>query len=283
MRLIPLLLILALVLAACGSSSNDNGGGGGSSTAKAIVASAQKAKVGRVVVDAQGRTLYRFTAEAQGRPVCTGACASTWLPAIVGSASGLPAHVATVKRDDGKLQLTYDGHPLYRYAGDTSTADANGQGVGGQWFVVKPSGTSNGSDSSGTTTSGTSKRGYVLIYCKLYRMQAIKPGPLIRGLREQAGLSQRRLAGRMGTTQSAIAALERDDSNPTWRTVADALDALGHQPVLKAAPKPDGVDESLIREQLERTPAQRLRTLESMARQARALTLAGTRARGGLG
>ena len=162
MRIAPALAPLAamVALAACGSSSDNTGGGGGSGSAKAIVASAQKAKVGRVIVDAQGRTLYRFTAEAQGRPVCTGACVSTWLPATVASASGLPAHVATVRRNDGKLQLTYDGHPLYRYAGDRSTADANGQGVGGQWFVVKPSGTSNGSGSSGTTTSGTSKRGY---------------------------------------------------------------------------------------------------------------------------
>jgi predicted lipoprotein with Yx(FWY)xxD motif len=136
MRLLLLLAVVALVLAACGSSSGDSG----SSGAKAIVASAQKAKVGRVVVDAQGRTLYRFTAEAQGRPVCTGACVSTWPPATVASASGLPAHVATVRRDDGKLQLTYDGHPLYRYSGDSSTADANGQGVGGQWYVVKAGG-----------------------------------------------------------------------------------------------------------------------------------------------
>jgi predicted lipoprotein with Yx(FWY)xxD motif len=125
-------LVLALALAACGSSDTK-------SSSKAIVASANKAKVGRVIVDAQGRTLYRFTAEAQGRPVCTGACVSTWLPATVSRASGLPAHVATVKRDDGALQLTYDGHPLYRYAGDSSTADANGQGVGGQWFVLKSS------------------------------------------------------------------------------------------------------------------------------------------------
>jgi predicted lipoprotein with Yx(FWY)xxD motif len=133
MRLIALLVIAAaLPLAACGSSSN------GSTTAvKAPIATADKAKVGRVVVDAQGRTLYRFTAEAQGRPVCTGACLQTWLPATAGSTSGLPAHVATVRRDDGTVQLTYDGHPLYRYAGDTSKQDANGQGVGGQWFVIK--------------------------------------------------------------------------------------------------------------------------------------------------
>ena len=113
-------------------------------------------------------------------------------------------------------------------------------------------------------------------------MNTIAPGPLISSLRKQAGLTQRQLAGRMGTTQSAIAALEREDSNPTWRTVADALDALGQQPVLTATPKPAGVDESLIRRQLELTPAQRLRTLESMARQVRTLTLAGARARGEL-
>ena len=94
-----------------------------------------------MIVDAQGRTLYRFTAEAQGVPVCTGACLGTWLPALAGSASGLPKHVATVRRPDGgKLQLTYDGQPLYRYAGDRSKADANGEGVGGQWYVVKAGG-----------------------------------------------------------------------------------------------------------------------------------------------
>jgi predicted lipoprotein with Yx(FWY)xxD motif len=133
MKLSALLAIAAaLPLAACGSSSN-----GSSTSAKAPVATAEKAKVGRVVVDARGRTLYRFTAAAQGRPVCTGACLQTWLPATASSTSDLPAHVATVRRDDGALQLTYDGHPLYRYAGDTSTADANGEGVGGQWYVIK--------------------------------------------------------------------------------------------------------------------------------------------------
>lgn len=128
------LLAVSALLAACGSGSSN----GSEST---VVASAEKAKVGSVLVDAEGRTLYRFTAEAQGLPVCTGACVGTWTPALAGTASGLPKHVATVKRPDGgKLQLTYDGHPLYRYAGDRSKADANGQGVGGQWYVVKAGG-----------------------------------------------------------------------------------------------------------------------------------------------
>jgi predicted lipoprotein with Yx(FWY)xxD motif len=155
MKRLLVLAVLPLILAACGSSSDDGGSAGG---AKAPVASADKAKVGRVVVDAEGRTLYRFTAEAQGRPVCTGACVKTWPPATVTKGSGLPDHVATVDRPDGGgLQLTYDGHPLYRYAGDHSTGDANGDGVGGQWYAVKAGG---GNASGGGTTTQESKRSY---------------------------------------------------------------------------------------------------------------------------
>ncbi|HEX5898362.1 MAG TPA: hypothetical protein VFY32_03100 [Solirubrobacteraceae bacterium] len=136
----------SLPLAACGDGSSS----GPSGAEDAIISSATKAKVGSVVVDAEGRTLYRFTAEAQGVPVCTGACVGTWPPATVSAATGLPKHVATVKRpDNGKLQLTYDGHPLYRYVGDQSKADANGEGVGGQWFVVK-AGAGAGSAASNT-------------------------------------------------------------------------------------------------------------------------------------
>jgi predicted lipoprotein with Yx(FWY)xxD motif len=156
MRISALLALLAAcaVLAACGSGSSYGGGSksdsSGSSGAKsAVVSSAEKAKVGSVIVDAQGRTLYRFTAEAQGVPVCTGDCVGTWPPALARSATGLPKHVATVKRPDGgQLQLTYDGHPLYRYAGDQSKSDANGEGVGGQWYVLKAGGGSKPEQSS---------------------------------------------------------------------------------------------------------------------------------------
>jgi predicted lipoprotein with Yx(FWY)xxD motif len=140
MRIAALIALAAVsdVLAACGSGSSHRPGSTTSGAESTVVTSARKAKVGSVIVDARGRTLYRFTAEAQGLPVCTGACVETWLPALAGSASGLPAHVATVRRPDGgKLQLTYDGHPLYRYAGDRSKADANGEGVGGQWYVIR--------------------------------------------------------------------------------------------------------------------------------------------------
>jgi predicted lipoprotein with Yx(FWY)xxD motif len=156
MRMLAPFMVAAL-LVGCGSSSN----GGGGSSKSAPVSSADKAKVGRVVVDAEGRTLYRFTAEAQGRPVCTGACVKTWPPATVKDGAGLPAHVATVKRPDGGgLQLTYDGHPLYRYAGDHSAADVNGDGVGGQWYAVKAAGGGGGAATGGGTAPQESKRGY---------------------------------------------------------------------------------------------------------------------------
>jgi predicted lipoprotein with Yx(FWY)xxD motif len=139
MRIAVLLALpaVAAALAACGSGSSHGAGSTTSGAVRAVVTSAKKAKVGSVLVDARGRTLYRFTAEAQGLPVCTGACAGTWRPALATTASGLPEHVATVRRPDGgELQLTYDGHPLYRYSGDRSKADARGEGVGGQWYVV---------------------------------------------------------------------------------------------------------------------------------------------------
>ena len=114
-----------------------------------------------MIVDAQGRTLYRFTAEARGLPVCTGACVGTWLPALATSASGLPDHVGTVKRPDGgKLQLTYNGHPLYRYAGDQSKADANGEGVGGQWYVLKTGAAESSSVASTAADVGAKRHRY---------------------------------------------------------------------------------------------------------------------------
>jgi XRE family transcriptional regulator, fatty acid utilization regulator len=117
----------------------------------------------------------------------------------------------------------------------------------------------------------------------LYRMEAVEPaGTLIRRLRRQSNVTQAQLARRMGTTQSAIAVLERPTSNPTVHTVSDALGALGYRLTLGATPKPAGVDESLIRKQLELTPAERLRSLETMAAEARKLMLAGAKARGEL-
>ena len=196
------------------------------------MASAKKAKVGSVIVDAQGRTLYRFTAEAQGLPVCTGACVSTWPPALVAAASGLPEHVATVKRpDDGRLQLTYDGHPLYRYAGDRSKADANGEGVGGQWFVVKACG------------AGSMNR---WLLATLYRVNAMNQAwmPLVRTRSAtRRALTQSAARARdAGTAQAAVAA-PRARRTRTPRLAypgGRCCDATGHRARRCGALEPPG-------------------------------------------
>jgi transcriptional regulator with XRE-family HTH domain len=102
----------------------------------------------------------------------------------------------------------------------------------------------------------------------------------IRNARVRAGLTQRELAERVGTTQSAIARLEASGSNPTVATLERVLDATDHRLVLASARKGPGVDETLIREQLRLLPRERLRSFESTNRETRRLMLAGARARG---
>ena len=101
----------------------------------------------KVVVDGAGRTLYRFTLDRAKSIKCTGGCAKAWPPVIVArgtkpvAGKGIAqARLGTVTRPDGRLQLTYYGLPLYRYAGDKRAGDITGQGVGGNWFAVAPSG-----------------------------------------------------------------------------------------------------------------------------------------------
>ena len=108
------------------------------------------------------------------------------------------------------------------------------------------------------------------------------PGDLIRNARRSARLTQAQLAGRLGTSQPVIARLERSSANPTVETLDRVLRATGRRLALTTEPHSPGVDESLIRRHLELTPAERLAGLESMYDQARALALAGQRARGEL-
>ncbi len=108
----------------------------------------------------------------------------------------------------------------------------------------------------------------------------VSAGIEIRNARLRAGISQRELARRLGTTQSAIARLESNVSNPTVATLERAMDATGHRLMLAAARKESGLDETLIRRQLELTPKERLRAFEAFNKQARTLMIAGARTRG---
>ena len=116
-------------------------------TGPTVKAASSEPLTTKILVDGAGRTLYRFTLD-RGRSVkCIGPCTRTW-PAVIVPRGTKPvagkgvtaARLGTVARADGRLQLTYYGLPLYRYAGDKRAGDVTGQGVGGTWFAVAPSG-----------------------------------------------------------------------------------------------------------------------------------------------
>jgi transcriptional regulator with XRE-family HTH domain len=111
---------------------------------------------------------------------------------------------------------------------------------------------------------------------------ASTPGPLLADARRRAGLTQRQLARTLGVSQAAVAQLEQPTSNPRVATLERALRAVGSELVIAARPHRPQVDESLVRQQLELTPAQRLRGIELAYAEARALTRAGEAARGEL-
>jgi predicted lipoprotein with Yx(FWY)xxD motif len=102
---------------------------------------------GHILADRRGQAFYLFAKEHSGRSQCYGACATTWPPVL---AKGTPAAgqgaesrlLGNTRRRDGKLQLTYAGHPIYYYAGD-SPGRVLCQGAnefGGLWLVLQPSG-----------------------------------------------------------------------------------------------------------------------------------------------
>jgi transcriptional regulator with XRE-family HTH domain len=103
---------------------------------------------------------------------------------------------------------------------------------------------------------------------------------LLRDARRRAGLSQEELARRLGVRQAAVAKLESPRANPTVDTLDRALWATGHRLTLDAPARRPGVDESLIRGQLQRSPAERIRGIEVMYAEAQVLAEAGARSRG---
>ena len=94
-----------------------------------------------VLTNAKGFTLYSFAPDTPTTSKCYGSCAALW-PPVTGTAaagSGLPGRVGTIKRTDGSEQLTYNGHPLYTYVGDSAPGQATGNNLnlnGGLWLVV---------------------------------------------------------------------------------------------------------------------------------------------------
>lgn len=100
------------------------------------------------LTDDQGRTVYAYAEDTQGgsSSACMGDCATTWMPVVVTgtptAGTGVDATMlGTITRDDGQMQATYNGWPLYYYADDMTPGDMNGQGMGDKWYLVAPDGT----------------------------------------------------------------------------------------------------------------------------------------------
>lgn len=167
----PVIALLALAvvvaIAGCGSSSNSNssssesgayGGNSAGSTEKttasgaesgaAVLTVAKAAKVGPVLVDAEGFTVYDFHKDKGTTSSCYGGCAQVWPPVLTeGSPTAgegaMSSQLGTTKRKDGTTQVTYAGHPLYTYTVDQKPGEANGNdssSFGAQWYALKASG-----------------------------------------------------------------------------------------------------------------------------------------------
>jgi predicted lipoprotein with Yx(FWY)xxD motif len=105
---------------------------------------AANSKLGVRLISSNGMSLYRFTRDTPGVSNCSGSCAVSWPPYTVAPGVTLAGSdlvtgkIGTITRNDGTLQVTYNGMPLYLWHDDERPGDVNGDGVNGVWFAVKP-------------------------------------------------------------------------------------------------------------------------------------------------
>jgi len=143
--------LAAVALAGCGSS----GGSAGASpnppkktSGPAATVAVANTGLGTILVNSQGRTLYLFKKDVGTKSTCYGACAQNW-PSL--HSTGKPTAgngadaslLGTTMRSHGKPQVTYNGHPLYLFSGDSNPTDTNGEGInafGGSWYALSASG-----------------------------------------------------------------------------------------------------------------------------------------------
>jgi predicted lipoprotein with Yx(FWY)xxD motif len=139
-----IVFMVLLVAASCGGSSSP----APVAAPTATVALAHNEKLGSILVDGNGRTLYLFEADKGTSSTCYGQCADYWPPLLTSGAPQAGAGVnasllGTTMRTDGKTEVTYGGHPLYYVVTDHNPGDVTGQGVnnfGAPWDVVGPDG-----------------------------------------------------------------------------------------------------------------------------------------------
>jgi predicted lipoprotein with Yx(FWY)xxD motif len=169
------LAAIALTVSACGSSGSSASTAGNtpaaaassssaatpSSSAAAASSTVLQRTIGgeQVLTNAQGKTLYWFAPDTSTTSKCTGSCATYWPPVKgpVTAGSGVTGTLGTITRSDGTTQATYDGHPLYTYAGDSAPGQNKGNGLnvsGGLWYEMTVSGATPGASAKASTSSG---------------------------------------------------------------------------------------------------------------------------------
>ncbi len=148
------LFILAMALAACSAPATATAtvvptampeASATSGTGQVALMSTLNAQLGTILVDSKGMTLYLYTNDTPNTSTCTDTCAQNWPPLLTTGAAmadtGADAsRLGTTTRSDGSTQVTYNGWPLYYFAGDSQPGDTNGEGKNGVWFAISPAG-----------------------------------------------------------------------------------------------------------------------------------------------
>jgi predicted lipoprotein with Yx(FWY)xxD motif len=159
------LVVMAAVFAACsnaGTATTVPATAGPTTASVGLTLQVrQDATLGGFVTGKDGLSLYVFTNDTSGKSTCVGDCATNWPPLTVPSAaaviagSGVTGALGTITRDDGALQVTLGGAPLYYFVGDSAAGQTNGQGLLKKWYVASPTGTAMGAGGGATTAPAT--------------------------------------------------------------------------------------------------------------------------------
>jgi predicted lipoprotein with Yx(FWY)xxD motif len=165
-------LLAAACSSAAGTSSGSapaSSGTSGGSTSGTVIET-HSGSGGTFLTDGSGRTVYLWVKDGMNKSTCTGACASAWPPVmdkgqLTASGGAKASDLGTIARPGGGKQVTYDGHALYYFAGDSSAGQTSGQGsdsFGAKWWLVAPTGTqitaadtASGSSSGGSAAGGS--------------------------------------------------------------------------------------------------------------------------------
>jgi predicted lipoprotein with Yx(FWY)xxD motif len=145
-------LAAALLATACSSGSQaaatQGSGNSASASGSGTVITTSSGPAGSFLTDGSGHAVYLWVKDSMNKSVCSGACAGAWPPVtasgnLTASGGAKASDLGTITRSDGSKQVTYDGHPLYYFAGDSGPGQATGQGsdgFGAKWWLVAPSG-----------------------------------------------------------------------------------------------------------------------------------------------